>query len=74
MTDVYVYSRSTNEAVPKSQKTHVISMTKTNKLMLSRKIIAVYCEHHARHMTALFCEVLSFLTLQVVVKIPLSFV
>jgi len=41
--------------------------------MLSSKIIAVYCENHKRYMIALFCEVLGFLTLQMVVKIPLNF-
>jgi len=40
--------------------------------MLPSKIIVVYCDNHTRYMTALFCEVLSFLTLQMVVKIPLS--
>jgi hypothetical protein len=40
--------------------------------MLSNKIIGIYCEEHARYMFVLFCEVLGFLTLQMVVKVPLN--
>jgi hypothetical protein len=32
-----------------SQETHYISATETNRLMLFREIIAVYCEDHMEH-------------------------
>jgi hypothetical protein len=36
-----------------SQKTHCSFITKTNRLMLFREIIAVYCERHAKHINIL---------------------
>jgi hypothetical protein len=39
--------------VPTSQKTHCISITKTNWLMLFREIITVYCENHTEHTNTL---------------------
>jgi hypothetical protein len=37
-----------------SQKTHYVSATKTNRLILFREIIAVYCENHTEHINTLF--------------------
>jgi hypothetical protein len=34
---------------PISRKTHRVSITNTNQLMLFREIIAVYCENHTKH-------------------------
>jgi hypothetical protein len=36
-----------------SQETHYISATKTNRLMLIRETVAVYCEHHMEHTNTL---------------------
>jgi hypothetical protein len=36
-----------------SQETRYISATKTNRLMLFRETVAVYCESHTEHITAL---------------------
>jgi hypothetical protein len=40
-------------SVRTSQETHYVSATKTNRLMLFREIIAVYCENHTEHTNAL---------------------
>jgi hypothetical protein len=40
-------------SVRTSQETHYVSATKPNLLMLSREIIAVYCENHTEHISAL---------------------
>jgi hypothetical protein len=32
-----------------SQETHYVSATKTNRLMLFRETVAVYCENHMEH-------------------------
>jgi hypothetical protein len=34
-------------------RTHYVSATKPNRLMLFREIIAVYCENHTEHTTTL---------------------
>jgi hypothetical protein len=36
-------------SVRASQETHCVSITKPNRLMLFREIIAVYCENHTEH-------------------------
>jgi hypothetical protein len=36
-------------SVRASQQTHYVSATTTNRLMLFRKIIAVYCENYTKH-------------------------
>jgi hypothetical protein len=36
-------------SVRTSQETHYVSTTKTNRLMLFREIIAVYCENRTEH-------------------------
>jgi hypothetical protein len=32
-----------------SQETHYVSVTETNRLMLSRETVAGYCENHTKH-------------------------
>jgi hypothetical protein len=41
-------------SVRTSQETHYVSATKTNRLMLFRETVAVYCENHAEHINT-FC-------------------
>jgi hypothetical protein len=36
-------------SVPTSQETHYVSATKSNRLMLFRETVAVYCENHTEH-------------------------
>jgi hypothetical protein len=36
-----------------SQETHSVSTTKTNRLMLFRETVAVYCENHTEHTNTL---------------------
>jgi hypothetical protein len=43
-------------SVRASQETHYVSATKPNRLMLFRKIIAVYCENHTEHINTLCGE------------------
>jgi hypothetical protein len=38
---------------PTSQETHSVSITKPNRLMLIREIIAVCCENHTGHINTL---------------------
>jgi hypothetical protein len=40
-------------SVSTAQKTHSMAITETNRLMLFREIIAVYCENHTVHTNAL---------------------
>jgi hypothetical protein len=40
-------------AVRTSQETHYVSAVKTNRLMLFREEIAVYCENHMKHTNTL---------------------
>jgi hypothetical protein len=47
-----------------SQETHYVSATKTNRLMLFREIIAVYCENHKEHMNALYGQNSEFQTVK----------
>jgi hypothetical protein len=44
----FISTRSKNSD-PTSKKTQCISITKPNRLMLFREIIAVYCENHMEH-------------------------
>jgi hypothetical protein len=46
--------------VPTSQKTHLISITKPNRLMLFREIFAVYCENHTKHINILWSKCMVF--------------
>jgi hypothetical protein len=39
-------------SVRTSQETHYVFVTKPNRLMLFREIIAVYCENHTEHTNA----------------------
>jgi hypothetical protein len=41
-------------SVPTSQKTHYVSATKPNRLMLFGETVAVYCENHTEHTDTLF--------------------
>jgi actin-related protein len=41
----YIYKNS----VRTSQETHHLSATETNRLMLFRETVAVYCENHTEH-------------------------
>jgi hypothetical protein len=36
-----------------AQETHYVSATKTNRLMLFRETVAVYCENHTEHTNTL---------------------
>jgi hypothetical protein len=55
MSFVHVYSFSLLKceiklnSVRTSRKTHYVSATNPNRLMLFREIIAVYCENHMEH-------------------------
>jgi hypothetical protein len=40
-------------SVRTSQETHYISTTKSNRLILFRKTVAVYCENHTEHTNAM---------------------
>jgi hypothetical protein len=44
-TQIYEYTNS----VRNPQKTHYVSATKPNQLMLFRETVAVYCENHMEH-------------------------
>jgi hypothetical protein len=55
---IYTYTLNTSKpeadlnntnSVPTSHKTHCISATKTNRLMLFRETVAVYFENHTEH-------------------------
>jgi hypothetical protein len=37
------------KSVRTSQETHYVSVTKSNRLMLFRETVAVYCENHTEH-------------------------
>jgi hypothetical protein len=37
------------DSVRTSQETHDVSATKTNRIMLFKETIAVYCENHTKH-------------------------
>jgi hypothetical protein len=41
------------DLVRTSQETHYVSATETNRLMLFRETIAVYCENHTEHTNTL---------------------
>jgi hypothetical protein len=43
------------DSVRTSQETRYISATRTNRLMLFRETVAVYCENHTEH-TNTSCE------------------
>jgi hypothetical protein len=45
----FIYKNS----VRTSQETHYVSATETNRLMLFRETVAVYCENHMEHMKTL---------------------
>jgi hypothetical protein len=47
--------------VPTAQKTHSMAITKPNRLMLFREIIAVYCENHMEHINTLCGQNAEFL-------------
>jgi hypothetical protein len=40
-------------SVRTSQEKHYVSATKTNRLLLFRKTVAVYCEKHTEHTNTL---------------------
>jgi hypothetical protein len=40
-------------SVRTSQEAHSVSITTTNRLMLFRETIAVYCENHTEHINTL---------------------
>jgi hypothetical protein len=42
-----------SEAVPTTQKTHCVYITKTNRLMLFGETVAVYCVNHMEHTNTL---------------------
>jgi hypothetical protein len=44
-----------------SQETHYVCITKSNRLMLFRETVAVYCENHAEHIDTLCGESVHFL-------------
>jgi hypothetical protein len=48
----FIYTGSKN-SVHTSRETHYVSATKSNRLMLFREIIAVYCENHMEHINTL---------------------
>jgi hypothetical protein len=48
------------DSVRTSQETYYISATKTNRLMLFKKIIAVYCENHTEHRNTLSNNIQGF--------------
>jgi hypothetical protein len=37
-----------------SQETHYVTATKTNRLMLFRETVTVYCENHTEHTNTLW--------------------
>jgi hypothetical protein len=50
------YQRSSNwfiNSVRTSQETRYVSATETNRLMLFRKTVAVYCKNHTEHINTL---------------------
>jgi hypothetical protein len=55
-----MYMMYTN-CVRTSQETHYVSATKTNRLMLFREIIAVYCENRTEHINTLCGQNAEFL-------------
>jgi hypothetical protein len=48
------------DSVRTSQETHYVSATKTNRLMLFRETVAVYCENHTEHIYTLWAECRGF--------------
>jgi hypothetical protein len=58
ITSVSLCSREVGSegSVRTSQETHYISITKPNRLMLFREIIAVYCENHTEHKCTVWAE------------------
>jgi hypothetical protein len=42
-----------NNTLRISQKTHYVSTTEPNRLILFRETVAVYCENHAEHIDTL---------------------
>jgi translation initiation factor IF-1 len=44
-----------------SQESHYVSVTETNRLMLFREIIAVYCENYMEHINTLCAECRDFI-------------
>jgi hypothetical protein len=45
--------RRLRHSVRTSQETHYVSATKTNRLILFRETVAVYCENHTKHINTL---------------------
>jgi hypothetical protein len=43
------YTLRAGNSVRTAQKTHYVSATKPNRLMLFRETVAVYCENHTEH-------------------------
>jgi hypothetical protein len=41
------------KSVRTSQETHYVSTTKTNRLMLFKETVTVYCENHTEHINTL---------------------
>jgi hypothetical protein len=44
------------DSVRTSQETHYVSATETNRLILFREVIAVYCENHMEHINTLCAQ------------------
>jgi broad-specificity NMP kinase len=53
----FIYENS----VRTSQETHYVSTTETNRLMLFRETVAVYCENHMEHTNTLCGQNAKFL-------------
>jgi hypothetical protein len=53
-------------SVRTSQETYYVSATETNRLMMFRETVAVYCENHTEHINTLsgqnaeFCNIYKF--------------
>jgi hypothetical protein len=56
-------------SVRTSQETHSVSIATTNRLMLFREIIAVYCENHTEHINTLCGQNVGFSILKLLVHI-----
>jgi hypothetical protein len=60
------------DSVRTSQETHYVSATKSNRLMLFRETVAVYCENRMEHTNTLLEQNAEFMALKQVVHWTLN--
>jgi hypothetical protein len=62
------------KSVRTSQETHYVSATKSNRLMMFREIIVVYCENHTEHVNTLCRHNAEIIYMYIYIYIQIQFV